>query len=273
MTDDHTDAYTCREELPPELRNHTFYRNFPTRGDLWRLADKRIAEIYGQGGVPHMTGTPDERDARHEQQRQIHDGEALKVEAAEWAEVIVSALPLRDRIQAAAPPTWRKRSNRVRVIDWSEPRLSDERHGPFLTCGESRDFHRKALAIGKTYGWAQEVRAEITWVHLLTDQPLHWHAIDARRAKRDYTEDNIICGAVLRVIEKAHRHAFGQARHERLVRDPQQQVQLSGKPSMAASLLMEITNAKVGCNRIAARNAFRLLGDMAEVFKKERTHV
>ena len=254
--DENAPGYYCREELPPHLKDHTFFRGYPSRAEVDAFVETTLTELFPNG----LQAMP--REEREQATEVKHSGD-MREHARAFAAAMLAIVTPADRVALAAPPKSRC-NNKVGFsssgFDARRPEWS-ARHAPFREV--SRDFTGVAAKLGLSAMSATNIRAEVLLIQLANGE-LPQCPLDGR-TKQTKPFEAELCAA-FRPLWLAHEKALVEAEERGMVRDPNTApTELkSEKAALLADLFSHMTLVKRGGTAPDIRRLLRVFSKVID---------
>ena len=210
---------------------------------------------------------PEQREARTEEQRAVR----LQDRAAKFAQSLIEAVPVAERVKLAAPPPKSKRAKHVRCdatgFDARHPSFVEARHGPFRDCGD-RKFAETALRLGHSVQVGNAVRAELVLIYLVRGEQPPYAVVDGRQ-KYPRSDEAPISAALFPLLWEAHERALVEAEQRQLTRLNEPSPLRSQRAQLLSELFEAMTLVKLGGRHVAMRMLLKVLGRVIEEYRRE----
>lgn len=269
---DTNDDWDFLDDAPENIREHTFFRDYPRNlDDHFARLKANPPEFMIRAGIIDSNGEFIARDVdKHERARGDFVSEERRASnyqdhAQAFVAKLLASVPPADRTLIAAPN--RDRSPRGRKVetgfDPRHPELQELRHSPFLDL-DGRSFSEVAAECGRTAQYAAVIRAEITLALLVKGQVPPWPCIlDGRGGKHDREHVGPYAAVIVSELFREHENSLLEAERRKIYRTPVEL--LSRHAKLLGKAWLALTTLKSGRRDVTTIRAFfRVVGELVE---------
>lgn len=266
------DDWIFLDDAPEDIREHTFFRNYPrNRDDHFARLKANPPAYMIRAGIIDSNGEFIARTVdKHERARGDFISEERRAsnfqdQSQAFVQKLLTSVPPADRVKSAAPN--RDRSPRGRQVqtgfDPRHPELQELRHAPFLDLN-GRSFTEVAAEAGRTAQYAAVVRAEITLALLVKGQvPPFAGFLDGRGVKHDPEHVGPYAAVFVSELFREHENSLLEAERRKIYRTPVEL--LSRHAKLLGKAWHALTTLKVGRRDVTTIRAFfRVVGELVE---------